>query len=1852
MKLLTAVLYAVYLLYSVQASQPKLRTLKAEAFAKKHSLTKDLFSFDDSIYTAQLPRNVEVLDYTLSIKPYYPNDGAAPYPIEREFTFDGSSTCTLTLLQTVSYLDMHQLNLKMNQVSITDSNGIPQYLNYIHSDNTLQTIRIAPILGFQFNQTYTINFVYTGLIDDVQGMGLFRTSWLDPAGGTHYQISTQFEATSARQVFPCFDEPYFKSVFTVTLIYPVNMVALSNTAEVYPTYIDGFYQTITFPRTLKMSTYLVAFTIGKYTSRRAISANGVQIRSWAFPGMEDRLDFSVQTTSNCLTAMEAFVNEKYAYSKLDNVALTGFNAGAMENIGLMTYLQPLMLFNPLTDYTSVKLENSKVICHETAHQFYGDTVTTAWWNDIFLNEGFAEFFENFIQTKATPSEAAFFDSSIIQESQEGALMADEDANSHPLIVPNGASFDTITYSKGASLLYMIQGVVGPNNFQKGLQNYLSAHKFTAVTSEDLWTALSNATTLTDWCGQPLNISELMLPWTTQMGFPRIDVVFDSTKGYTISQTPYANYTQAVPSPFNYTWPVPLMIQTDTAKPTLYWLAPPDNNCQAPTKVVIPPTAKYVMANADSKSFVRINYDDASFYKLSDAVTASPNSFSINSKIRIMNDEWRPVQLKMYNNKPVDMFRVFSISRTILQNTAPNVNIYGSVSAVIRSMLNWGSTTFSKNLVVSYVKDIVSNMADQMSWLDQGSYDLDTLRKDLIWLSVKMNDQVNIQNGLNYFRQITTTCQHIYTSGCNPYPPDVRSSIYCAIAKQGTDPQFTTLLSYFTSFANSNYYDDNEVLSFAEGLMCAEDPVRIHNVFVAFMNYPILFKKAAKGLLLNKNGIEYINTFFADTLSQTPTDDQFNYYLTLFSDFYNTDALVTSLLITMNDNVGGLSNTQYAALKRVYDNCVLQVAQSTAYFPQMARVIYDLYVPFGKTPWPSTLDGTIMPTSYAPTIQINIPADNAVYPWYAEYTTSGRVTIQFTTADMPLQNIAINVHRMLITNIDVFRADQSLLPIDYVNLNFDYQKGVLYIPVLADDFGNQASYSMDISWQGFVAPSFSEGVTTNNGVIEYSKLRSTLLFTDLEGGPSCRSFIPSFDTPELKATWSTTIIHPSSLVALSNTQSMPTDSFLIDQQPGYSGYSTTTFGETPVMSSYLVAVAVGQFSSMQGSTSMSQIPVRVWTFNGMEIYGKLALRTAIDTINYLEQWTNLNYPINKLDILALPQYTQQASAMENWGLIIGDINALFLDETFATAKQRLDVVNVVAAACSFQFFGNLVTMDNWNDIFLNRGLAAHFSTKSLASMRLDQPDIYDYIHIRRQQQSLANDDNMAIAQPVIGNVNTTNIFGYQSFSKAASLLHMLNNVMGEDAFKIGITEYLTLFEFENAGPTDLWQRLNTGAQQKNIPDIHNTPNSFLDVNSVMVPFTTQIGYPILNIDSTDRYFPFSETPSLDVSKAPITPSKYLWTVPVTTFAQDGSIAQNWFDPTYFYNQYWNTQDNVNGKIQNYGGNSYMRVKYDDQSWKLLTLMLGNKSAFITPITKASIIYDTLDQIRRQQVTWARFFDLTTTLNFETSHIVFDAYKQGFDLLQEQLKMSPIYSKYRTQILSSIENIYIHYGWIYSNNWVQTTGNSYITELACFHQDKDCLASASTSFNAFISACAGEISTTSECNSVPMDFRKVQYCYGVAQNSAASLQLLNTYLMVQSTSFYFDRDVSNLLHGLGCVTDATQLDNMFKLTIQGVIDVRLFERIAKNDDSGLVLYNWAITNGKMIANSYFFSNFVKAMTYGWNSADLLTKLTGLSWGGQVLSDGQQAFVNSTVTYINSNIQFYETNGGSISNWLNSV
>lgn len=492
--------------------------------------------------TTQLPRSVRPAHYDISVVPHADS-----------LAFDGHVAIALDVLEPTATITLNAADMAFSNTMLTGSRGKPLTPKVsIDADAQTATFTFGRPLA---PGRYTLATDYTGKIG-TQANGLFAIDY-DTRQGKKRALYTQFENSDARKFVPSWDEPNYKTTFSLTATVPANQLAVSNMPVSQAKDLGNGTRQVTFAKSPRMSTYLLFFALGDFeraTKKLGDTEVGVVTQS----GLIDQAKFALDSSADVLREYNDYFGTPYPLPKLDNVASPGSSQffGAMENWGAIFTFEHTLLLDPTISTQSDKQRVYSVAAHEIAHQWFGDLVTMSWWDDLWLNEGFATWMAGRTTAKLHPEWNTKLNT---VEGRESAMSRDAVASTHPVVQhvetveQASQAFDAITYQKGGAVIRMLEGFVGENAWREGVRNYMKVHAYGNTVSDDLWREVEAA------AGKP--ILDIAHDFTLQPGVPLIRV--DSAtcaNGKTTVKLTQDEFTKDRPGKQPLRWRVPVIAQ--------------------------------------------------------------------------------------------------------------------------------------------------------------------------------------------------------------------------------------------------------------------------------------------------------------------------------------------------------------------------------------------------------------------------------------------------------------------------------------------------------------------------------------------------------------------------------------------------------------------------------------------------------------------------------------------------------------------------------------------------------------------------------------------------------------------------------------------------------------------------------------------------------------------------------------------------------------------------------------------------------------------------------------------------------------------------------------------------------------------------------------------------------------------------------------------------------------------------------------------------------------------------------------------------------------------------------------------
>ncbi|XP_066509399.1 leucyl-cystinyl aminopeptidase-like [Hoplias malabaricus] len=647
----------------------------------------------------KLPASVRPIHYNISLQPNLTT-----------MTFQGSVSIRIMVLQETKRVVLHSSDMMIHDA--TFENKPVTILEY----KPWQQIAIKFSDELQKGQ-YVLNIEYSANLSNSYD-GFYNSSYIDTSGIKRVLAATQFEPLAARKAFPCFDEPAFKASFLIKIKREPEYISLSNMPKVSSTKLPNGLFEDEFEKTVNMSTYLVAFVVANFSSvSRNVSDTLVSV--YAVPDKKDQVLYALDTVSKLLQFYNSFFEIPYPLRKLDLVGIPDFLAGAMENWGLITFRETTLLVGNHSSPMDKQLVTS-VIAHELAHQWFGNLVTMRWWNDLWLNEGFATYMQYMSIKKVFPE--LDIDNEFLrvrfQALAEDALNSSHSVSAEVTTPEQVAEmFDSMSYEKGASVLLMLNANLKEEVFRKGVIDYLKKFSYSNTESVDLWCSFS-------LMEQHINVTEMMNTWTTQKGFPLVSV---KRTGMQVSLTQEhfllnANST----TDHSNLWHIPLTYVNDTCSKL--------DSC---VQLLLFKTKTATLNLTDNVKWLKFNYKNNGFYivdygvdgwaALIEALNNDVNVLPQMDRASLINNVFALSRLGKVSFRQILNLLVYLKNET---EAAPLTEALTQLNHILR-LLDKRSDLNLMSRMTSYIFTIFGKLMDSQSWGEETSVSKQTLRSALL-----------------------------------------------------------------------------------------------------------------------------------------------------------------------------------------------------------------------------------------------------------------------------------------------------------------------------------------------------------------------------------------------------------------------------------------------------------------------------------------------------------------------------------------------------------------------------------------------------------------------------------------------------------------------------------------------------------------------------------------------------------------------------------------------------------------------------------------------------------------------------------------------------------------------------------------------------------------------------------------------------------------------------------------------------------------------------------------------------------------------------------------------------------------
>ncbi|KOB73138.1 Aminopeptidase N3 [Operophtera brumata] len=1625
--------------------------------------------------------------------------------------------------------------------------------------------------------TLTINF-NAPLRTDMYGI---YESWYrnDPSNinePVSWMASTQFQATAARYAFPCYDEPSFKATFDIVIRRPTAFKSwactrLNTTRES----IFTGYQEDVFGRTPIMSTYLLAIIVAEYETKPHYSeSNQMMYEVIARPGAmnDSQGDYAFDVGMLLLdemsnhTALDFY--EVDPNIKMTQAAIPDFSAGAMENWGLLTYREAYLMYDEANTNSYFKQLIAYILSHEIAHMWFGNLVTCDWWDVLWLNEGFARYYQYFLTDWV--EDYMGLETRFITEQIHTSLLSDSANNPHPLSTSSIGSpaavssmFSTLTYNKGAAVIRMTEHLLGFDVHREGLRNYLVNKAFQTALPGDLFEALQNAAVSNGAIsayGSNFNVNDYYKSWTEQAGHPVLNVqVNHQTGDMTIYQRRFnINTGYSINNNNNYIVPV-----------TFATASNPDFEDTKPTHIIRNAVTtisrgsigdEWVVFNKQQTGFYRVNYDDYTWDLIVIALRGE-NRTQIHqyNRAQIVNDVFQFARSGL-----MSYTRAFNILSFLEFETeyAPWVAAITGFTW-IRNRL--AGTPYLAELELTYYplpnEDFMASYLRYQLAPTLCIIDAPGCRTAATNQFRALVDQ-NTPN--QYYPALVSLCH----AGASifPYlhrvPVDSRNWVYCNGLRQGSVADFTYLWNRFQS--HNVYTEKIQILMvlgctphqaaldvFLNGIVTPNNIVRQQDYTTAFSgavngnegNTQIVFHFGSAATPLSYVSAR-LRTEAEITAFQTWADNSAavlgNAYQTVYNGASNSIANM-DWVVDVQGDLGNYFENGDQQLQLSSPAPVPEVQISTVPPPALSEpVIRSLHLLVGLalfqgiltfSPIPEMQDlenewvafnerlddpnfrlpGTTTPRHYQVSL---IPYINVVPNPNARFTFDGLVRIIMSATETGVTEIVLHCNDLTINTLTVTYNNTAgnIVDITAPNQQFECDPTTSFLRVNTIE-------ALNIDQEYIIESTFAGNLQTNMRGFYRSWYRDStnatngirwMATTQFQPGHARQAF-PCYDEPGFKAFFDISISRESTFSpSISN---MP----IAETSAVVNGRVTETFHTTPLTSTYLLAFIVSHYEVATTNNDPAR-PFQIYARDNIGNHGDWSNDVGQRLLSTMEAYTGIPYyemaPYMNMKQAAIPDFS--AGAMENWGLLTYREALILYDPLNSNHFYKQRVANIVSHEIAHMWFGNLVTCAWWDNLWLNEGFARFYQYYLTAmvepTLGFETRFIVEQLQVAMISDSV--DTAHALTNPSVSDpVSVSAHFSTITYARGAAVLRMTQHLLGDATFQKALRNYLKDREYNVAEPEHLFKAFDDAA----IEDSALTAYNGITIDKYFKTWSEKAGHPLL------------------------------------TVVHYGLDWSNWV---------FSYEDSLFYLILTFSG--FYRVNYDVTNWNLLTRALRTNKNAIHEYNRAQIVDDLFAFARATVLPYSRVFNILSYLAYEDDYAPWIAAITGFNFAIRRLAHDDAQRQELEKLIIDLSEAVVQrlgFSEPIDEDYMTSLQRMYVMSFLCDVGHEGCIAAARENFATWKAA----------------NMRPWVYCAGLRAGDATDFDFF--------WDKYLEEDLAGeqvvLIQAAGCTSDTDSLGRFWEAITAGDDNViirgqdlttALSSAITANEENTMKSFRW--------------------------------------------------------------------------------
>nr|CAD7409546.1 unnamed protein product [Timema cristinae] len=1788
----------------------------------------------------RLPTNIVPYHYNVVLKPNLDDD---------TFQFTGRVEISFNVTENTDRVQLHVNDLEIDEdtIAIEALTVWDSLDNFTTTEDSLRHIYDIKLSDYLIaGRQYKLHLNYKGYHrEDMAG---FYRSYYYRNGVKRWLASTHFQATSARRAFPCFDEPALKAQFKISIARTEDRHALSNMPvetteqdDVTGLWWDHFQET-----PMPMSTYLVAFVVSDFVN---LTSDDGKYSTWQRCDAVEQAQYSIDVSPSVMAALENFTELDYFLPKLDQVAIPDFSAGAMENWGLVTYRERNILFVEGVTPSNYKQTTLQVIAHEFAHKWFGNLVSPDWWSYLWLNEGFARYFQYFTPAEVEPDWR--LKEQFVVAQVHTAMSVDSLASTHAMSADVGSPteirtlFSSISYNKAAAVIRMTEHFITHDNFQEGLVNYLKDRGNASATPDHLFESLNVN-------NEGHSVKTVLDTWSLQEGYPIITVIrnYDVNNLFrtaTVHQERfYLRSSERASNTQEYRWWVPLTYTSQSERnfnstTTRDWLRVSQESSLI-TDIGANAT-EWLIFNIQEIGFYRMNYDDTNGNLIishlnSDEFTNIHVLFllmnyddtngnliisHLNSFYRVNYDDtnWNMIISHLNSDQFTDIHVLnraqllddsLNLARAGILDykTALNLTLYltretdyipwytalSSFTFLDRRLRGLGDTEHS--YFKDYILELMESARQSLGLTEDLSDDHVTKlhRNQILTRQCNYGVQSCIDMATSEFTNLMNNPNNYLVD------PDLKTVVYCNALRYGGEEEWNFLWNrYLTHNVNT------EQVLILGVLGCTRNETLAHGYLAKTIN--------------SDSGIR--------------TQDLSTVSSSVYNNPYGLRGFITNNSAELGTTV---TATALNSLQTAQNNLDWLAEHGTTITNWLKSRRYRLPT-------------DILPDRYVIELIPYIDNDN--------FTFNGRVEIFLNVTE------ATNAIRLHANDLEINETSVTVEPVvaDGTTVEATIQSQAysedlqIYTIILSDNLVVGDQYKLSISFLGHLRSDMQGFYRSYYGV---EGERRWLASTQFQATHARRAF-PCFDEPSFKSKFKISIARTEDRHALSN---MPVESSIHDPALGL---TWDHFEETPMpMSSYLVAFVVSDFVALNRTLEDTGVVFRNWQRAAAINQSMYSIDISPRIMTYLDNFTGIPYFLPKVDQVAVPDFS--AGAMENWGLVTYRERNILHEVGVASAENKQRTADIISHEFAHKWFGNLVSPKWWGHLWLNEGFARYFQYFATAQVETDWR--YGEQFVVRQVHQALSSDSLESSHPMTHEVSTPSevwgMFSTISYAKEvrcelsvstkeamellylrilrASVIRMAEHCLGSTAFQNGLQEYLSNHGNQTTEPDYLFNVLQSHA-------------TGIDIKAILDTWTLQKNYPVITV--TRNYGTGEVTVRQErflLRRSGVSDSHvYRWYVPLTYTTQtqidfNTTSTKQWLPDSLTQATIGETVSANQWILFNIQQTGFYRVNYDAQNWALLANYLNSDSfTNIHVLNRAQLLDDAFNLARAEILDYTTALEITKYLSRETDYIPWYSALSSLSYLNNRLRGASEYDYYvfKNYLKGLLDLVYTEVGLEVqtSDGHVTKLLRNSISTWACNLGDQTCIDFSRRELAAYMADPENYL--------VDPDVKSVVFCNGLRYGGEEEWNFL--------WGQYLKSEVSTeqvlILGILGCTNTESLAHRYLNLTITEDSGIR-------TQDISLVapsVYNNPA--GVDFAINYLFSHYQDISNYNGSSySSVISLISGI--GGALYNQNQyqrlRDFIEeaglgtsawNALATAERNLLWLETNGPSITAWLRS-